>query len=104
MPGEQAAVRHQPCWTVSVGNTTAFPCAADQSILSAVQCAGSTAIPVGCRGGGCGICKIHVSQGVVRTRRMSKARLSDEERASGFVLACCAFPESDLQIEKKAGE
>lgn len=57
------------------------------------------AIDVGCRGGGCGLCKVKVLHGDYQTKRMSKAHISEEEAALGFALACRLTPLSDLEIE-----
>ncbi|GLR64549.1 hypothetical protein GCM10007878_19870 [Marinospirillum insulare] len=57
------------------------------------------AIHVGCRGGGCGLCKVKVLQGDYQTKRMSKAHISEEEAAMGFALACRLTPLSDLELE-----
>lgn len=68
-------------------------------LLHAMEKACQQAIKVGCRGGGCGLCKVKILQGRYQTKRMSKAHISSEEQASGFALACRVFPESDLVIE-----
>lgn len=60
---------------------------------------GRRGIPVGCRGGGCGVCKVQVVEGAYHTRKMSRACLSEEEEADGVVLACKLFPESDLALQ-----
>lgn len=57
------------------------------------------AIPVGCRGGGCGICKIKVVSGDFVTGKMSKKHVTDNEGSQGYTLACRAFPRSDLVFE-----
>lgn len=68
-------------------------------LLHAMEKACQQAIKVGCRGGGCGLCKVKILQGRYQTKRMSKAHINAEEQASGFALACRVFPESDLVIE-----
>lgn len=82
----------------------AFSCAAEENLLQALQRAGATpallaAIPVGCRGGGCGVCRIHVRAGEYRTGRMSRKHISEADESAGTVLACRVFPQSDLEIE-----
>lgn len=69
------------------------------SLLSAMERVGAKAIRVGCRGGGCGMCKIRVLKGVFHSKRMSRAHISEQEQQQGVVLACRIFPETDLQIE-----
>lgn len=61
-------------------------------------------IPVGCRGGGCGVCKIKILQGEYKSKRMSSAHISDSDVQQGFVLACRVYPCSDMFIETMAIE
>lgn len=56
-------------------------------------------IPVGCRGGGCGICRIRIARGVYEAKKMSRKHIPEEDQASGVVLACRVTPRSDLLIE-----
>ncbi len=57
------------------------------------------AIPVGCRGGGCGICRIRVLGGEYETTKMSRKHVCEEDQARGFALACRVYPRSNLVIE-----
>ena len=76
-----------------------YLCAPDQNLLRGMEVLGRRGIPVGCRGGGCGVCKVRVMQGSYHTRRMSRSCVSEAEEAAGVVLACKLFPDSDLRIE-----
>lgn len=76
-----------------------FPCRADQSVLDGMsQQIGRKGIPVGCRGGGCGVCKVEVLAGSYVRKVMTRAHVSVEEEAQGKVLACRIFPGSDLEL------
>jgi len=55
-------------------------------------------LPVGCRRGGCGICRARVVEGSYRRDVMSRAHVGVEEEAEGVVLACAIYPESDLVL------
>ena len=82
----------------------AFSCGAEENLLQALQRVGVApdllaAIPVGYRGGGCGVCRIHVRAGQFHTGRMSRKHISEADEEAGTVLACRVFPESDLEIE-----
>lgn len=55
-------------------------------------------LPVGCRRGGCGICRARVVEGSYRRDAMSRAHVAVEEEAEGIVLACAIYPESDLVL------
>lgn len=58
---------------------------------------------VGCRRGGCGICKVDLVAGTVRyPKTVSQAVLSDEERANGTCLTCRAVPAGDISIALRA--
>ncbi len=56
-------------------------------------------IPVGCRGGGCGVCRVRVIEGDYTTRRMSRKHVSEDEEADGVALACRIIPTSDIVVE-----
>jgi len=56
-------------------------------------------MPYGCRDGACGSCKCRKLSGSVAHGPHQSKALSDEEEAAGFVLACCAVPQSDLVLE-----
>lgn len=53
----------------------------------------------GCRGGGCGICKVRVLRGQYMLRRHSLEANPQSEKEKDIVLACCAEPTSDLIIQ-----
>jgi CDP-4-dehydro-6-deoxyglucose reductase len=58
-------------------------------------------LPYGCKDGACGSCKCKMRSGtVVHGTHQSKA-LSPEEESNGFVLTCCAVPQSDLVLESR---
>lgn len=56
-------------------------------------------IPVGCRGGGCGICRIKIHSGEYEAKKMSRKHVSQEDLAGGVALACRIYPRGELHIE-----
>ena len=82
-----------------VNGGESFDCAADSDVLRAMECLGRKGIPVGCRGGGCGVCKVRVIEGPYRTGVMSRACVSHEEQADGYALACKLFAEGDVRLQ-----
>lgn len=56
-------------------------------------------IPYGCRNGACGSCKGTILSGEVDYGDYARSALSEEEKAAGKALFCCAKPLSDLTIE-----
>jgi ferredoxin len=86
-------------WTVIVEDCNeAYRCSGEQTVLRGMENLGKKGIPVGCRQGGCGVCKVEVVEGQYRKRVMSRAKVSAEEEAANQVLACCIWPESDLRV------
>lgn len=57
------------------------------------------AVPVGCRGGGCGVCRVRVLSGEYDALRMSRKHISEDDLAAGIVLACRIVPRTDLIVE-----
>ncbi len=82
-----------------VGHTVV--CGLEETVLSAILRAGAS-VMFGCRGGGCGTCKMRLSSGRVDHGRCSAAVLPAEERESGWFLSCQARALSDLTVELTA--
>lgn len=77
-----------------------FTVAADEAILTAGIRQG-VGMPYGCKDGACGSCKCKMLEGkVVHGPHQSKA-LSEAEEAAGFILTCCAKPQSDIVLESR---
>jgi ferredoxin len=55
-------------------------------------------LPVGCRRGGCGICRARVLDGQYRRDPMSRCHVSPADEAAGLVLSCAIYPLSDLTL------
>lgn len=86
-------------YEVQIENTReAYRCAAASTLLGGMEALARKGIPVGCRGGGCGVCKVRIESGSVRTEKMSRAHVSADEQAQGYVLACRAYPTSDVRL------
>lgn len=76
-----------------------YSCDESESVLHGMVRLGRRGIPLGCRGGGCGICKVQVVDGQFEAAVMSRAHISEEEQAAGAVLACRIKPHSDLAVQ-----
>ncbi len=84
---------------VTIDNTgEVFNCAEDVHVLQAMEQARCHGIPVGCRNGGCGACKVRITKGQYQARKMNRAVVTSEEEADGCVLACKTYPRSDIAI------
>jgi len=95
-----AAVPDNAAFTVEIENTgERFACGTHESVLKAMEQLRRKGIPVGCRGGGCGICKVQVTAGDYVTKKMSRSCVTAEEEANGFALACRLHPSSELRVK-----
>lgn len=88
----------QTCKIDLSGHDKSITARTDQTVLQALIAAAVAVVPVGCRGGGCGICRIKVVSGRYRSQVMSRSRISEEDERESIVLACRVFPESDISI------
>ncbi|MEN9560013.1 MAG: hypothetical protein RLZZ502_1224 [Pseudomonadota bacterium] len=74
-----------------------FICEDGQSILEAASKAGYL-MPYSCRNGACGSCKGNLLNGAVDYGNHQAQQLTEEEKAAGKALFCCAKPQSDCSI------
>ena len=72
----------------------------DEAILAAAIRQG-IGLPYGCRDGACGSCKSKLVSGrVIHGAHQLKA-LSHAEEESGYILTCCATPQTDCVVEAR---
>jgi len=76
----------------------------EETLLAALSRAG-LGYRIGCRRGGCGVCKLHLLLGEVRYERtVAESGLTDEERVEGICLSCRAVPITNIVIELQEGD
>ncbi|WP_316367147.1 2Fe-2S iron-sulfur cluster binding domain-containing protein [Candidatus Thiodiazotropha sp. CDECU1] len=75
-----------------------FQCREEQRLLHAMQAQGLAPIPVGCKGGGCGICRVQIIQGEYEIRKMNRDHVTEEDERKGIVLSCRVIPKSNLSL------
>jgi ferredoxin len=76
----------------------------DETLLAALSRSG-LGYRIGCRRGGCGVCKLHLLLGEVRYERaIADSVLSDDERIEGICLSCRAVPITNVVIELQEGD
>jgi CDP-4-dehydro-6-deoxyglucose reductase len=76
----------------------------DETLLRALARAGLR-YRVGCKRGGCGVCKVQLKLGEVRYERpIAPQVLSDDERVEGICLSCRAVPLTNIVIELQPGD
>ena len=78
-----------------------FTVEGDEGILTAAL-RQNVGLPYGCRDGACGSCKSKLLEGrVVHGAHQLKA-LSASEAEAGFILTCCAKPQTDCVVEARS--
>ncbi|OAB88651.1 ferredoxin [Janibacter melonis] len=76
----------------------------NETVLSGLYKAGY-AYTVGCKRGGCGICKLDVLEGdFTYNRPVADSVVSADERTDGTCLSCRAVPDSDITIQMRTSE
>lgn len=82
---------------VTVSGGTPFEAGDGETLLDAAIRAG-TALPYSCRTGRCGTCKCQVERGYTRLL-LAETGLTEEDRASGWVLSCARTATSDVALQ-----
>jgi CDP-4-dehydro-6-deoxyglucose reductase, E3 len=77
-----------------------FEVARDEAVLPAAIRQG-VGLPYGCRDGACGSCKSKLLEGRVIHGAHQQKALSAAEEEAGFILTCCATPQTDLVVEAR---
>lgn len=93
-------------FTITIQDAGSFRCRADERVICAMErqiglsftAPSGKRIPVGCRRGGCGICRVEVLDGAYRTDPMSRTHVGEDDARGGIVLACCLYPRTDLSL------
>ena len=81
------------------GSSAEFACRGDLSVLDAMAGRSNASIAIGCRSGGCGVCRVQVLSGSYELGVMSIDEVTHECRSKAIVLACRLTPTSDLHLK-----
>jgi 3-phenylpropionate/trans-cinnamate dioxygenase ferredoxin reductase subunit len=77
-----------------------YVCATDENLLKGMLKLGRKGIPAGCVSGGCGVCKVRIVAGEVKScGPVSRAHVSVEDEAQGITLACRVTPVTPVRLE-----
>ena len=77
-----------------------YLCATTESLLQGMLRLGRKGIPVGCVNGGCGVCKVRIVEGTVKTLGpVSRAHVTIDEEAEGCTLACRVAPTTPVRLQ-----
>lgn len=88
------------------GADAPFSCRPGETVLEAMERVsgvgrafiGVKRIPVGCRRGGCGVCRVQVVAGTYGLLPQSRDHVTIDEEGDGYALACRLTPDSDLTL------
>lgn len=76
-----------------------FACRENQDVLSAMKQVGLACIPTGCRGGGCGVCRVDILEGQAVYGKMSRSHITqNQEDLQSAALACKLYPSSHMRL------
>ena len=79
-----------------------FACAEDVHVLEAMELARCHGIPVGCRNGGCGACKVRIAHGRYTTRKMNRVwQHAVPPKSASFSFGFGAAPPSTSSPDKE---
>ena len=77
-----------------------FACSPERNVLKAMEQLGRKGIPVGCRGGGCGVCRVQVlGDGHYRTGKMSREQVPVQDEETGHLSGVQAVPRRRFTFE-----
>ena len=80
-----------------IGGPT-FRCRDGEAALAAMERQGLSEVIIGCRNGGCGVCRVLVTSGRYRLGKISRAQVTEAEQSRGITLACRLYPETDIEM------
>ena len=86
-------------YLITVQGSGSFFCSESERILIAMERAGQKCISVGCRNGGCGICKVKVVTGDYVSGKMSSVHIGPDDIKNNYALACRVYPRSEMCVE-----
>ncbi|WP_099203222.1 2Fe-2S iron-sulfur cluster-binding protein [Miniphocaeibacter massiliensis] len=87
-------------YTIKIVNENfQFSCINGESLSDSMHRVNNKHPIVGCRGGGCGVCKIKIISGKYDLGKMSIKYISLKDIGKGYSLACRTYPKSDMDIE-----
>ena len=69
-----------------------------KSLLAALERRCNRDVAAGCRGGGCGVCRVRVWSGQFRSTAMSKAHINEGDLRQGWVRCGRCCPGGDMEI------
>lgn len=91
--GKQAPV------ALDLASSREFAVAADESLLAAIERVECRSELIGCRNGGCGLCRVQLFGGRVRLGKMSRRFVSIDAERERFALACRVFLEDRIEFK-----
>ncbi len=91
-------VRAFTCTVVEDDKTAEFVVRPGRPLIDSVPHHVRAPIQIGCRGGGCGVCRVRVLEGGYTTGRMSRRFVTPDDETTRHALACKLFPTTDIVV------
>ncbi len=86
------------CTVRSDDGDTVLPVRAGALLIAPLIGNPNSPIQIGCRGGGCGVCRVEVLEGGFEAKRMSRRFVTEDEAAAGYALACRMIVTDDIVV------
>lgn len=80
---------------INIVDQKTYSCSSEKDLLKAAR-SHMVKVPYACASGGCGLCKVKVTNGDYKMEAYSKRALTDDERENGLILLCKTYPLSHL--------
>jgi ferredoxin len=98
---EQASVVAAATIAVDFETGLAIEVAPAASLLQAIEAGALTTLSIGCRNGGCGICRVRVLSGTYEKGKMSRKFVSVAAEQERVALACKVYPTGRLVYRRE---
>jgi ferredoxin len=86
------------CTVVEGDGSAEFVVRPERPLIDSVPHHVRAPIQIGCRGGGCGVCRVQVLEGGYRTGPMSRRFVTPDDEATRFALACKLYATTDIVV------
>ena len=97
-PGVPTAARHRCTIRTTDGEVVETTVRDGALLITPFVGQHGSPIQIGCRGGGCGVCRVQVVEGDHRCKRMSRRFVSEQDERDGYALACRLLVVDDLVV------
>ena len=93
-PGRAVGIDEVVAFNADTGVPADVP--VGMNLLAALEVASQETVAIGCRNGGCGVCRVRILSGSYIKGKMSRKYVTVEDEHARIALACRVYPTSAL--------